>query len=397
MTYRPEDINPDKKKLKILLVSDMYYPLPGGIPEHIHNLYLVMKRKGHCVHILTGKSFTNKSHVSDDVKRFGHSISVPANKSFSQITMGVNMFGQIKSLLEKEQYDIVHIHGSLAPTLPILTLYLSRGTNIVTFHAAHNHSVGYSALQSPLSKLFRKIHGPIAVSKEAERSIEKYFPANYRIIPNGVDVERFSHKNRILEKFNDNKINLLFVGRHDPRKGIKYLYKAMDYVIKKHRNVRLIVVGKGFLKRYYKLSISEESRDYIEFQDYVDYDLLPLYYRTADIFISPATGGESFGIVLLESMASGTPIVASRIRGYRQVAKHRYNAFFVKPEDPVELAEGINELIENEQLRKDLISNGLKHVQRYSWENVTQEVLDYYREIMGNRKNNLMRGIISNG
>ncbi len=378
-------IDPNKEHLKILLVSDMYYPLPGGIPEHIHNLYIEMKKKGHCVHILTGKSFSDKTHIATDIKRFGHSISVPANKSFSQITIGIGMFNQVNTLLNREKYDIIHVHGSLAPTLPLLTLYLSNSTNIVTFHAAHNHSIGYSALQSPLSKIFRRIHGPIAVSKEAERSVKKYFPADYRIIPNGVNIKRFSSDNQILKKFDDGKINLLFVGRHDPRKGIKYLYKAMDRIIEKNKNVRLIVVGKGFLKNYYKMAISEKAMDYIVFEDYVDAELLPLYYKTADIFVSPATGGESFGIVLLEAMASGTPIVASRIRGYRQIARHKHNALFVKPKDPKELAEGILEVIEDADVRRNLIENGLQIAQRFSWSNVTEDVLDYYREIMAKR------------
>ncbi len=379
-------IDPDKKKLKILIVSDMYYPLPGGIPEHIHNLYLEMKKMGHTVHILTGKSFSDNTKIASDIKRFGHSISVPANNSFSQITIGIAMFKRVKTLLDRENYDIVHIHGSLAPTLPILTLYFSKTTNIVTFHAAHNHSIGYAALRSPLSKMFRRIHGLIAVSKEAERSVNKYFPGNYRIIPNGVNIKRFNPQNQKLEKFLDGKINLLFVGRHDPRKGIKYLYKAMDFIIEKHENVRLIVVGKGVLKNYYKQMISENAMKYIVFEDYVDSELIPLYYRTADIYISPATGGESFGIVLLESMASGTPLVASRIRGYRQVAKHKFNAYFVKPKDPKELAEGVINIIENDDLRKELITNGLESVKKYSWNNVTNQVLDYYREIMRKRK-----------
>ena len=184
----------------------------------------------------------------------------------------------------------------------------------------------------------------------------------------------------------DISVNLLFVGRHDPREGIKYLYKAMDFIIEKHENVRLIVVGKGVLKNYYKQMISENAMKYIVFEDYVDSELIPLYYRTADIYISPATGGESFGIVLLESMASGTPLVASRIRGYRQVAKHKFNAYFVKPKDPKELAEGVINIIENDDLRKELITNGLESVKKYSWNNVTNQVLDYYREIMRKRK-----------
>lgn len=375
-------INPDKRKLKVLLVSDMYYPLPGGIPEHIHHLYLEMKKMGHTVHILTGKSFRDKSETMSDIIRYGYSISVPANKSFSQVTVGLSMIGQIRELLTRENYDIVHIHGSLAPTLPILVLLCSDSTNIVTFHAAHNRSIGYSSLKSPLSKVFRRIDGLIAVSREAERSVKMYFPGDYNIIPNGVNIARFSPNSPKLHKYMDGKKNILFVGRHDPRKGIKFLYKAMDYIIDEMPDVRLLVVGKGFLKRYYKMSISEKVRDHIILEDYVDYDLLPSYYSTADVFVSPATGGESFGIVLIEAMASGVPVVASRIRGYRQVAKHRDNAFLVKPKDPKELAEGILEVLRDKELSSSMVENGLNSVKQYSWSVVTNQVLEFYRETM---------------
>lgn len=376
------NIDYNKSKLKILLVSDMYYPLPGGIPEHIHHLYLEMKKMGHTVHILTGKTFRDRTETSSDIIRYGYSISVPANNSFSQISVGISLFSQVKDLLSKEKYDIVHIHGSLAPTLPILTLLCSESTNIVTFHAAHNRSIGYSALKSPLSNVFRRIDGLIAVSKEAERSVSMYFPGDYRIIPNGVNISRFNPNSQRLGKYDDDRKNILFVGRHDPRKGIKFLYKAMDHIIEEMPEARLIVVGKGLLKRYYRMSISERVREHIIIEDYVDYDLLPSYYSTADVFVSPATGGESFGIVLIEAMASGVPVVASRIRGYRQVAKHRYNAYLVKPKDTRELAEGIMEVLRNEKLRKDMVANGFESVKQYSWNVVTKQVIDYYREIM---------------
>lgn len=383
----------DKKPMKILLVSDMYYPLPGGIPEHINHLYIEMKRMGHTVHILTGKSFKDKSLPNSDVKRYGHSIAVPANKSFSQITVGIRMFLEIKNLLSREKYDIVHIHGSLAPTLPLMVLFFSNTTNVITFHAAHNRSIGYEALKSPLSKFFKRIDGVIAVSNEAKRSVIKYFPGEYRIIPNGVDLKRFSPDNRKLNQFIDSRINILFVGRHDPRKGIKYLYKAMDYLIDEIPDIRLIVVGKGFMKKFYELSISENAKKHIVFENYVDYSLLPMYYTTADVFVSPATGGESFGIVLIEAMASGVPVIASNIRGYRQVARHRFNGFLVKTKDPQEIAKGIKEVLFDKELRKNLIENGLMTAQRYAWDRIAEEVVEFYRETIKEKSDKEKRGI----
>lgn len=385
----------ERKKLKILMVSDMYYPLPGGISEHIHHLYIEMKRKGHTVHILTGNPlFKSVKNEGSDIKRVGYSISIPANKSFAQVSVGLKMIFDIKNLLEREKYDIIHIHGALAPTLPLITLFFSNSTNIITFHAAFDRSIGYEALKSPLKKFFERIDGVIAVSEEAKRSVYRYFPGEYTIIPNGVDLKRFSPNNPKLENYIDGRINLLFVGRQDPRKGIKFLYKAMDYIVDEITDVRLIVVGKGFLKKYYELSISDKAKEHIIFEDYVDWSLLPLYYNTANIFVSPATGGESFGIVLLEAMASGTPVVASNIRGYRQVIKHKYNGYLVKPKDPKDLADGIIEVLKNRELREQLKKNGLEFVKRFSWENVSDEILDfYYRKIeqKNNNKHNRLR------
>lgn len=376
----------ERKKLKILLVSDMYYPLPGGIPEHINHLYIEMKMMGHTVHILTGKSIKEVKSENSDIKRYGISVSVPANKSFAQVTLGFKMFFDIKNLLQKENYDIIHIHGALAPTLPLATLFFSKTANVITFHASHDRSIGYEALKSPLSKFFQRIDGVIAVSEEAKRSVYKYFPGDYEIIPNGVDTKRFSASNPKLEKYIDGRINILFVGRQDPRKGIKYLYKAMDYLIDEIPDVRLIVVGKGFLKKYYELSISEKAKKHVVFENYVDWALLPSYYSTANVFVSPAVGGESFGIVLIEAMASGAPVLASNIRGYRQVVDHRQNGYLVKPKDPKAIAEGILEILHNPEMRERMISNGLETAKGYDWNKVAGRVLDFYYKTMEEKK-----------
>ncbi|MDD3803982.1 MAG: glycosyltransferase family 4 protein [bacterium] len=372
----------EKRKLKILLVSDMYYPLPGGIPEHIHHLYIEMKMMGHTVHILTGKSIKEVKSENSDIKRYGVSVSVPANKSFAHVTVGFKMFFDIKNLLQKENYDIIHIHGALAPTLPLAILFFSNTTNVITFHASFDRSIGYEALKSPLSKFFQRIDGVIAVSNEAKRSVYKYFPGDYEIIPNGVDTKRFSKENPKLEKYIDGRINILFVGRQDPRKGIKYLYKAMDYLIEEVPDIRLIVVGKGFLKAFYGLSISEKAKKHVVFEDYVDWGLLPSYYSTANVFVSPAIGGESFGIVLIEAMASGTPVLASNIRGYRQVVDHRKNGYLVKPKDPKAIADGILEILHDPVLRKNLVENGIETAKTYDWNKVAKDVLDFYYRTM---------------
>ena len=355
--------------MKILFVSDIYYPHIGGVSEHIYHLADEFEKRGHSVKILTGRMAGHFFPDEDRVIRVGTGLTVKYNQSVGRITIVPNPY-VIERIVNR--FDVVHIHGGIAPTFPLLTLLFSKKTNIFTFHPTFSRSIPYTILKKPLGYLFKRIDGIIAVSETAKESFIRYFPGNYRIIPNGVDTNRFKPKKK-------KRHQILFVGRFEPRKGLDYLLKALPLVLKEIPDAKLIVVGGGY--RRIKLNVPESIRNHIEFTGFVDPDKLPAYYGTSEVFVSPATGGESFGIVLVEAMASKTAVIASDIPGYRTVVKHLQNGLLVPPHSHKDIAKAIVKVLKDRELRNRLVDNGLKTAHYYSWKNIGEMVLDFYYEV----------------
>jgi len=234
-----------------------------------------------------------------------------------------------------------------------------------------------------LARRQRKLVGKIAVSKPAMNYAIKYVPGFYNIIPNGIDLGHFSPDVSPIERFCDGKINILFVGRLEKRKGLNYLLKAYQQVKAKAPNTRLIVVGPGTrFRRKYEKYVRRKGLADVVFAGMVSNDELPRYYKTADIFCSPAIGRESFGIILLEAMAVGKPIVASGIEGYASVVTHGREGLLVPPKDDKELAQALLSLISDEPLRRQMAAQGMLTAQNYDWAKVARRVLDYYIRIL---------------
>ncbi len=368
------------------MASDIYYPYIGGIAEHVHHLSLELRKRGHKVDILTSNHGNKTFHFEDPpyVIRVGRGLRIPINKSIASVAFSPFINLKVRSIIRGGNYDIVHTHGSLAPTLPLLALKYSNSVNFATFHAAHSRSIGYGLFKLYLHKIFKKIDGPIAVSKVAKDTMSRHFDGHYRIIPNGVDINRFKPD---IQPFCELKergvLNLLFVGRCEPRKGLKYLLKALPTIFREIPNSRLIVVGSGPLKKWYQQLVRPEHKDRVIFTGPVSPEDLPRYYATADVFVSPAIGAESFGIILLEAMASGVPIVATNIPGYKQVMEDGKEGLFVKPKDPEDLAKATVFLLKKPELRKEMGKRGRKKaVSFYSWEKIASEVESYYFEVL---------------
>ena len=369
--------------MRICIASDSYYPHPGGVTEHIHHTAFELRELGHEVKILTADFGDNQGFDGPDILRVGRAVLVPANKSFASVTVGLSLVQDVKKILRTGGFDIVHTHGPLGPTLPILSLICSRSVNIATFHAANPRIRSYEILAPVLKPIFKRIDGPIAVSEAARETVGKYFPGDYRIIPNGVDTDRFSPALEPIPDYDDGRPNILFVGRFDPRKGLKYLLMAMPDIVRAVPGARLLVEGKGFLKNYYQRFLDSAVAESVVFAGYVEPELLPRYYRTGDVFCSPATGEESFGIILLEAMASGTPLVASDIDGYNKVVAHMEDGLLVRAKDPGSLAEGIIRLLKDDGLKTKFRENGLRKAENFSWKSVTRTLEGYYSEILG--------------
>ena len=225
----------------------------------------------------------------------------------------------------------------------------------------------------------KKLHGKIAVSEPARQFISQHYPGDYEIIPNGVNTELYSSA-QMLDKYKDGYINLLWVGRLDKRKGLKYLLEAYGSLKWNYPKLRLIVVGPGEPDGDCYRTISERNLQDVTFIGSVSDKTKASFYKTADIYCSPATGNESFGIVLIEAMAAGTPIVATNIEGYSSVITNERNGLLVPPKNPNEIAKSIARIIEDKNLTKKLIATGYKDVEQYKWSKVTDKVLKVYRK-----------------
>jgi phosphatidylinositol alpha-mannosyltransferase len=292
--------------------------------------------------------------------------------------MGWNIKRKMQCIFDRGKFDIVHIHAPTVPTLPIIAHLTSDIPTVGTIHTYFESSILYSIYHQLAQDVMENLDGRIAVSELCVRSMQKYIKAKFEIIPNGVDVDYFSKSTGRLHKYDDGKINILFVGRLDPRNGLECLIKAFRLVYKKNKNIRLIVVGDGPLRSYYNI-LMKQNED-IHFEGYVN-DLRPDYYALSDIFCFPVQKA-SFGITILEAMAAGKPIVCSELEAFHDILGKEEACRYIDPYDEYDLAAKLTELIEDKQLRLNLGESARQKVERFSWINVTREVLDYYSTIL---------------
>jgi len=371
--------------LKIALVSPYDFSYPGGVVVHISYLEHHFARLGHEVKVIAPASKVVTS-FGDRFIPIGSPRPVPTSGSIARVTLSPWLSSRVKAVLDREGFDIIHLHEPLMPMLCTTVLRLSPAANIGTFHACSG-SPGY-ALAKPLGtwllkRWFRRLHGKIAVSKPAMEFAAGYFQGYYNIIPNGVDIDHFSPSSLPIEEFGDGKLNIVFVSRLEKRKGLNHLLGAFSQVKQQVPNSRLIIVGPGTrLRRKYEREIRRSGLKDVIFTGLVSYEELPRYYKTADIFCAPATGRESFGLILLEAMAAGKPIVASNIEGYASVLAHNVDGLLVPPADKEMLARALLSLSTDEALRREMGARGRAKALEYSWERVAQNVLNYYMRVL---------------
>ncbi len=375
------------RAVKIALVSPYDFAYPGGVCIHISCLEQQFTRMGHEVKVIAPASKAI-SGFGDRFIPIGRPRPIPTGSgTIARLTLSVRLSSRIKEVLEREKFDIIHLHEPLMPMLCTTVLRLSNTAVVGTFHATDGRP-GYN-LGRPFSKFFlkrwfRKLDGKIAVSKSAMEFAHGHFPGYYNIIPNGVDLEHFSPDVAPIEEFKDGKLNILFVGRMEKRKGLNYLLDAFARVKQEIPNSRLIAVGPGTrLRRKYEKRVAKKKLQDVVFVGFASYEDLPRYYQTADIFCAPATGAESFGIVLLEAMAMAKPIVASNIEGYAGVISDGVDGVLVPPRDSQSLAQALISLLGDGPRRREMGAQGRAKALKFGWDSIAGTILDYYHRVLG--------------
>ena len=365
------------RPIKIALVSAFDYAVPGGVNNHIRELAAQFESWGHPVKVIAPCSAPQDVNDANFIP-MGTPVPVPSRGSIARITFSVWLHPRIKKLLHEESFDIIHLHEPFSGYLPVDILWQSKAVNVATFHAypgSRLYRMGGTQLARPY---FRKLHGLIAVSQPALSRIRRRFPGDYQFIPNGIRVDDFGNGVAPLPQFQDGMINLLFFGRLEKRKGLRYLLSAYGRLKWDWPNLRLLVVGRGKPDDESYRIMSERNLQDVVLVGGVSDEEKARYFSSADIYCSPATGGESFGIVLLEAMAAGKPIVATSIDGYSSVITDGKEGLLVPPKDDEALADAIASLLKNPSLRVSLTTHGRQKAEEFRWERVAKRVMDYY-------------------
>jgi len=382
--------------LKVGLVSPYDFASPGGVTDHVRHLARQLRRLGDEVRVFAPSSRADVDFDSAEFYRIGTPISVPANDSVARITLSFHLADRVAAIIERERFDVLHFHEPLMPALPITMLRLSSAANVGTFHAFAKSNIGYFYGRPLLEPYLAHLHRGIAVSEPAKAFVHRYFPEfALEVIPNGIDTSLFHPGHAPIRHLRDDKVNILFVGRLEKRKGLGYLLRGYEFMKPRVPNSRLIVVGDGPLRGSVESYISRHRLPDVVMAGYVPDSVLPRYYCSADIFCAPATGGESFGIVLLEAMVICMPAAATEIDGYMSVLEPGRDSLTVNPKGWAELGAALVILARDGELRKRMGAYGIEKAQRYSWEEVAGKVLRVYadarlaraqREAVGSRE-----------
>jgi phosphatidylinositol alpha-mannosyltransferase len=372
--------------MRIALIAEDYYPQLGGVPEHVHNLALQLIAWGHHVHVITAK-MREANTDAPFVRRVGTSLVIYSNGGVARITVGWRLQRQLEELFRAERYDVVHVHGGLAPTFGVVAPLAAWKVGIpvvATFHSWFPRSVGLRVFAPIFQRLLDRHAATIAVSTPVIEAMSRYVHANWEVIPNGVNTTFFQPNGRRPIDALRRGPRLLFLGRLEPRNGLNVLLEAMPQILRRFPNAVLTVAGDGPWRGHYErrargLGLGTGGR--IRFVGRV-FQERPLLYAAADLYLCPTTRA-SFGVTLLESMACGTPMVLADNVGFRSVVRDGREAVFLADQRPEVWADTVTGLVADVERRSAMQRAGLDRAAEFAWPIVARRELAVYERVTG--------------
>ena len=355
--------------MRIALVCPYAWDRPGGVQSHIGSLSRALSKRGHEV-IVIAPGRGNARLDDMELVTAGRGRGIPANGSIAPISFGPRTARAVARALTRFKPDVVHAHEPLIPSTSLLALLRSSAPVIGTFHASAESSTGYRVARPILERAAARIATRTAVSDAARDFVTRYFPGPYALTPNGVERKRFAEAEPIDL---GSRPAVLFLGRIEPRKGLEILIDAMARLADLH--AVLVVAGSGAAEGDCMRLATEREVD-ARFFGRVDDSMIAGLYRGATVYCAPGLGGESFGIVLVEAMAAGVPVVASDLPGYRAVAAGA--AALAIPGDGASLAGVLRDVLTNRQQSKSLVRSGDRVAQMFDWERLVGNVESIY-------------------
>jgi phosphatidylinositol alpha-mannosyltransferase len=356
------------------MVCPYSFDVPGGVQAHIAELAEVLIQRGHKVSVLAPAA--DETVLPDFVVSTGRALSFPYNGSVARLAFGPITYSRIKSWIDDNDFDVLHIHEPNAPSLSMYALKIAQGPIVATFHAATTKSLLLSTFQGVLRPYHEKISGRIAVSELARRWQVEALGSDAVEIPNGVHVPAFATAQPLPGYPRPGK-TVLFLGRFDePRKGMATLLGALPALTERHPDVEILIVGRGDEDKLRRQA--GRLAHHLTFLGLVSDAEKASALRSADVYCAPNTGGESFGIVLVEAMAAGAAVVASELDAFRRVLRDGEAGVLVPISDSDALASALDTVLSDDDLRHRLVEKASRVVTEYDWPVVAEQILRVY-------------------
>jgi phosphatidyl-myo-inositol alpha-mannosyltransferase len=364
--------------VRIGLACPYTWDVPGGVQVHVRDLAESLIRLGNEVSVIT--PVDDEDLLPPYAVSAGKAISVPYNGSAARILMGPVSASRVRRWVRDGDFDVIHAHEPTSPSVSLLACLAANGPLVATYHTSNPRSRTLVVLQSALQLALEKVWANIAVSEAARRTIVEHLGVDAVLIPNGVDIATFAAAEP-LEALESPVPTILFVGRIDePRKGLAVLLEALPEIARALPSVRVLVAGPGDVEEV-ESDMNPAIRDRVHLLGLVSNAEKPRLFRTADVYVAPNTGQESFGIVLLEAMAAHTPVVASDIDAFRRVLGDGRAGSLFRNEDAADLAKVMIEVLGSPAARAQMSAAGWKVVQQYDWSTVTAEIMQVYETV----------------
>jgi phosphatidylinositol alpha-mannosyltransferase len=365
--------------MRIGMVCPYSLDVPGGVQSHVLQLAEVMRARGHDVSVLAPAA--PDLPLPSYVVSAGRAFPIPYNGSVSRLQFSPAVHGRVRRWLAEGDFDVLHLHEPNAPSLSMWALRVAEGPIVATFHTSTTKSLTLSVFQGVLRPWHEKIVGRIAVSDLARRWQMEALGSDAVEIPNGVDVDALASAPRLAGYPRPGR-TVLFLGRYDePRKGMAVLLDALPAVVERFPDLQLLIVGRGDEDQL--RAQASGLVEHLRFLGQVDDDAKASAMRSADVYCAPNTGGESFGIVLVEAMAAGTPVVASDLDAFRRVLRDGDVGRLVPVDDSAALADALIAVLHDDALRRRYVAAGAEAVRRYDWSVVANQIMRVYETVAG--------------
>jgi len=365
--------------VRVGLVCPYTWEVPGGVQTHVRDLAEALADLGHPVSVLAPAD--DDTPLPPYVSSAGRAVPVPYNGSVARLAFGPLSAARVRRWLREGNFDVLHVHEPAAPSLSLLACWAADGPIVATFHTANPRSRVMAAAQAALQPAMEKITGRIAVSSAARRTVVEHLGADAVLIPNGVSVAAFRGA-RPLPGWPGAGGAVGFLGRFDePRKGFNVLLAAFAVLASHRPGLRLLVAGRGDAAEAVE-ELPAPLRERVVFLGMISEVAKAQFFASIDVYVAPNTGQESFGIILLEAMAAGTPIVASNIDAFRRVLDDGRAGQLFAVGVPSALADVLGRVIDDPGGRAELVAAGTKVAERYDWPHIARHVVGVYETVI---------------